>query len=148
MPQHTIRVKLTPFLFIRFFSFAFNLSGERELAGSKLSPVWHLAPQWPLGKLWLMAPPTGTERQRRRRLTLEKTERMISHFPLGCSCLFFVCLFGLVILNVRCFIFSYRSALVIILFVWLAECTDARVKSVCVRVRVVCMQVWFYYWGL
>lgn len=66
----------------------------------------------------------------------EKTERMISHFHLA-AVVFVRRLFGLIILNVHCFFppFSYNSALVTIMFVWLAECTEGRVKE-CVRVCV------------
>lgn len=80
----------------------------------------------------------------------KRQKRMTSHFPLGCSCFctlfvwfdYFKCTLFLFL-----FPFSYCSALVIIMLVWLAECTDARVEM-CVRVCVVCMQVWFYYRGV
>lgn len=79
------------------------------------------------------------KRQRRkvwRRGGKKRQKRMTSHFPLGCSCFctlfvwfdYFKCTLFLFL-----FPFSYCSALVIIMLVWLAECTDARVEM-CVRV--------------
>lgn len=124
------------------FSDASLFSGQRELARSKLPPARRLAPQRPLWELWLMTLGARTERQRRKVWWGAKTERMNSHFPLGCSCFcMFVCLFYVFLMyTVFCFLFSYHSALVIILFEWLAECMDGKVELyVCVCVGGVCV---------
>ena len=89
--------------------------------------------------------PSGTETTATESLMTEKKrqKRMTSHFPLGCSCFctlfvwfdYFKCTLFLFL-----FPFSYCSALVIIMLVWLAECTDARVEMyVCVCACVCCV---------
>lgn len=90
--------------------------------------------------------PSGTETTATESLTTggkkKRQKRMTSHFPLGCSCFctlfvwfdYFKCTLFLFL-----FPFSYCSALVIIMLVWLAECTDARVEMCvcCVHAGVV-----------
>lgn len=82
--------------------------------------------------------PAGPERQRRKvwwREGKKKTERMNSHFPLGCSCFCTsFCLFVFIYFNCTLFCFivcrflnaRHRSLL---LFVCWAECADGRVET-------------------